>query len=86
MGDIAEWMINKALDEELRYCCEQEELFEQYQKQGCRLQWKQRDGTKIALKDMTSSHIQNCMNMIEKLDPGSMWIEIFGCELEKRAY
>ena len=28
--------------------------------------WTMRDGTKIAVKDMESSHIKNCMRMLEK--------------------
>lgn len=50
--------------------------------------WTQRDGTEISLKDMTDTHIQNCINMLErkqyKSDIVYAWIKRFKEELVSR--
>jgi len=43
--------------------------------------WVTRDGVKIKLKDMTISHIKNCMKIVGEDDP---WYPYFQEELNKR--
>jgi hypothetical protein len=43
--------------------------------------WTMRDGTEIAVTDMTTSHIRNCMRMVGK---NHGWYAVFADELERR--
>lgn len=43
--------------------------------------WTMRDGTEIAVTDMTTSHIRNCMRMVGK---NCDWYKVFADELERR--
>ncbi len=51
--------------------------------------WRQRNGTYIRICDMTTSHIHNCINMLErqedKIDEiGMGYLELFDEELKRR--
>lgn len=43
--------------------------------------WTMRDGTEIAVTDMTTSHIRNCMRTVGK---NNEWYAVFADELERR--
>ena len=50
--------------------------------------WTTKDGTKIPVKDMTDSHIQNIINLIKRKDKRDYylpWLKVFEEELENRA-
>lgn len=53
--------------------------------------WQQKDGKEIRVKDMESSHIENCIRMLQRQikeygidDIKEGWIETFQRELKKR--
>lgn len=46
--------------------------------------WKQKDGTKIPIKDMTTSHIKNCIKMIVRKEWREEWLSELLKELIKR--
>lgn len=43
--------------------------------------WTMRDGTEIAVADMTTTHIRNCMRMVGE---SHGWYEVFENELKRR--
>jgi hypothetical protein len=43
--------------------------------------WTMKNGDEIEIKDMTDSHIKNCMRMVGK---DTEWYEIFQRELDRR--
>ena len=43
--------------------------------------WRTKDGKSIPIKDMTTQHIQNCMNFLDEDDE---WREVFQAELLRR--
>lgn len=43
--------------------------------------WTMRDGTEIAVMDMTTTHIRNCMRMVGK---NNGWYSVFADELKRR--
>ena len=43
--------------------------------------WKTRDGREIRIRDMTESHIRNCMRIVGEDD---RWFYVFQKELERR--
>ena len=48
--------------------------------------WTTKDGQKISVVDMTSRHIKNCINMLQKQGNviAEMWVNRFKEELEYR--
>lgn len=53
--------------------------------------WTQKDGTLIAVEDMETRHIQNCIRMLERQNERygadglrEVWIEVFDKELRRR--
>ena len=43
--------------------------------------WRTKDGKLIPVKEMTTQHIQNCMNFLDEDDE---WCEVFQAELLRR--
>lgn len=43
--------------------------------------WTMRDGTEIAVSDMTTNHIKNCMRLVGEKNE---WFKIFSDELNRR--
>lgn len=55
-------------------------LLRKYKLEGFHMRWEMKDGTPIKLEDMKSSHIRNCINMLNQKysnDTRRAWIEIF---------
>lgn len=50
--------------------------------------WTKRDGTKISIREMTRSHIRNCISMLENGNSpfAERWIQRFKNELSFREY
>ena len=48
---------------------------------GLPKKWKMKDGTKIYIKDMTTSHIENCIKLIEK-QVEEHNVEVWSCDLD----
>ena len=51
-----------------------------YKQQGGEMIWGMKDGTEIMIKDMSMSHIKNCINMLTKKPTNgtrSSWVDIF---------
>lgn len=46
--------------------------------------WVTRDGTEINIKDMTTSHIKNCINRIIKMNWRLDYLPLLQSELSKR--
>ena len=49
--------------------------------------WTTKDGTKIPVRDMTDSHIQNTINLIKRMDKYDYylpWLKVFEEELRDR--
>tara|TARA_R110000772_G_scaffold40859_2_gene95268 strand:+ start:53 stop:289 length:237 start_codon:yes stop_codon:yes gene_type:complete len=46
--------------------------------------WEQKDGTKILLTSMTTSHLKNCILMINRNKWRLDWLEYLKTELELR--
>lgn len=46
--------------------------------------WTAKDGTKIPVSKMTTSHIKNCIRMLEDTMNADGWIDIFNKELSRR--
>lgn len=56
-----------------------------------RMEWEQIDGTMVRVRDMTDSHIRNCINMLKRNianhgadDLWELWIDAFEGEMCKR--
>ena len=59
----------------------------EYNQCGDNLKWEMKDGTMIKIKNMETSHIKNCINMMSKKNPNGTkkaWIEIFENVIVKR--
>ena len=62
-------------------------LMSEYETFGIHMIWEMKDGTDIEIKDMKTSHIQNCINMLHRNwenETKNAWIDIFNDVLIKR--
>lgn len=64
MGDIADWMFDKAMEEELKLQYSIEELWKSYE-EG-KLQWTSKENKRIFVHDMSERYITNCINFIQR--------------------
>tara|TARA_R110001632_G_scaffold153622_2_gene271634 strand:+ start:817 stop:1059 length:243 start_codon:yes stop_codon:yes gene_type:complete len=46
--------------------------------------WTMRDGSKILIKDMTDSHLQNCINLVSRRDGQCESLDILKDEMKRR--
>lgn len=46
--------------------------------------WTTKDGTEIPISEMTTSHIKNCIRMLNNVENADGWIEVFKKELSRR--
>lgn len=46
--------------------------------------WTQKNGDKILLKDMSTSHINNCINLLKRSGEDNDWINTFEKEINFR--
>lgn len=93
MGEIADYYMDLALEEQAKWEADQREredtikLMEKQYMMGV-LKWGSMNGP-IMVTKMTDEHISNCIDMIKKNDyPNDeishKWVELLGYELEKR--
>ena len=63
-------------------------IIDEYKLLGNNMKWTMKDGKKIPIKNMDSSHIKNCIIMIKnnKIHRRDAWINIFNNELMNRRY
>ena len=71
MGDIADYYRDIKLNNTLR-------------KEKSFIWWRQRDGTKVSIKNMTKAHIINCITKIDKEEWRKDWKEPLLKELKLR--
>lgn len=75
--DLVERQINKALFPKKSVIKEN--------KTDKKLFWEQKDGKLIDIKDMSYTHIQNCINVLNKrINNDSAWVKLFKNELKSR--
>lgn len=63
------------------------EIINDYKTNGMKHIWTMKNGDEISLCDMKDSHVQNCKNMLLKLEQTSgrkAWIEIFSDVILRR--
>ena len=73
MGDIADYYRNQELDKEFNYYQRIEEPI-----------WTCKDGTQIAISDMTNNHIINAINMVNHNLTSKKSFQILAKELKNR--
>lgn len=63
------------------------EIIRLYKKRGDNMEWEMKDGNMIKIKNMESSHVKNCINMMNRKPSNQTrkaWIEIFEDVIVKR--
>ena len=63
------------------------EILYEYKRYGDNLEWEMKDGTMIKIKNMETSHVKNCINMMSKKHMNGTrraWVEIFEDVIVKR--
>lgn len=87
MGDMADWYLENALEEQFNREIASDNLLNDYKREKL-VEWKTREGKFISVKDMTTTHVTNTLNMLKRAnsqDPVTeSWIIIFELELKKR--
>lgn len=87
MGDMANWYLDNALEEQFNREIASDNLLDEYKKNKL-VQWKTKDGRFISVKDMTVTHVTNTINMLKRAESEDpiveTWIMIFELELKKR--
>lgn len=64
-----------------------QQIIRKYKIYGDKMKWEMKDGTMIKIKNMETSHIKNCINMMNRKsinDTRRAWIEIFEDVIIKR--
>jgi len=64
-----------------------DDLISEYKEIGNDMVWIMKDGTEIFIKNMETSHIKNCINMLKRTKKNETklaWIDIFTDVLMKR--
>lgn len=62
-------------------------ILNEYKKYGDNLEWEMKDGTMIKIKNMETSHVKNCINMMNRKQINQSrkaWIKIFEDVIIKR--
>lgn len=92
MGDMAEYYMDIAMQQEWEFEAEQEAIrrvvdeMERKYMLGS-LKWETKDNGKILVSKMSEEHIKNVINFIGKDTKSEVlnkWIELLSIELEKR--
>lgn len=83
MSYADDWLADMAVDAEIWYEEENRRIGDGI--------WQQKDGTEIRVKDMESSHIENCIRMLQRQikeygadDIREAWLDAFWMELKER--
>ena len=93
MGDIADYYMDLAMQQDAKFEAEsklrQEQVnkLEKYYMMGI-LKWRTKSGSKIMVSRMTKEHLENSIEFIKRAhhddEISQKWIELLGYELEKR--
>lgn len=65
----------------------EQQLYEDNEYEARMGNWKTRDGTRLKIKDMETSHIKNCIAFIRRFDKRDLYepfVVAFKTELERR--
>lgn len=68
MGDIADWMLDQAMEQEARFIVVQDEAAEHIKNLYLehKLEWTTKAGDKINVIEMDKNHVYNTLNMLKR--------------------